>query len=123
MRTFTVPYLAVFSSRYTVLGCQTQTPEFSVRFCHRLFLQSHESNVLSCSECIIAKIFRNLAPAPHWGEFPSPPDSLAAQWFYSSLHSLKSQQHLKKLLDAALVYILIVLFTNISAKLPHYSVI
>ena len=29
----------------------------------------------------------------------------------------------KKLLNAALIYILIVLFTNISAKLPHYSVI
>ena len=68
---------------------------------HALFPQCALS-VLSYSECKIAKIFRGWAPKPQWGELTAPPDSPAAQRFFSSLLSSKNRYPPKKLLDTAL---------------------
>ena len=53
---------------------------------------SHESNFLSYSECKIAK-FSAASPLDSTGRAYSapPPDSPAAQRFFSSLHSLKNR--------------------------------
>ena len=51
---------------------------------HTLVLQCGLS-VLSYSECKIAKMFWDFAPGPHWGGLTAPPDSPAAQRFYSLL--------------------------------------
>ena len=52
---------------------------------------SHESNFLSYSECEIAK-FSAASPLDSTGRaYSAPPDSPAAQRFFSSLHSLKNR--------------------------------
>ena len=59
--------------QYTDLGSQTQTPKClkvlisGVSFCQHSLLQSQESDVLSYSECKIAKNFQVFAPGPYWG--------------------------------------------------------
>ena len=64
---------------YTDLGSQTQTSELSkvlisgVTFHHCWLLQSHKSNVLSYSECKIAKILWGFAPELHWGGLTATP--------------------------------------------------
>ena len=94
----------LFWSRYTGLGSQIQTPKFlnvrlvlylfNVKHCLSLFIvtDSHENNVLSTTECQIAKIFRGFAPGPHWGGLTAPfQDPPAAMRFFSSLHSSKNR--------------------------------
>ena len=49
-------------------------------------------DALSYSDCKIAKIFQGLIPGPRWGGLTAPPpDSLAAQKFFSSLRSSKNR--------------------------------
>ena len=99
----------LFWSRYTGLWSQAQTPKLSkvlisgVSFHHRSLLHSHESNVLSYSEFKMTKVFWGFAPGPYWGSFTLPPDSPAAQRFFSSLCSLKNWHPPRKLLDMALI--------------------
>ena len=58
-----------------------QTPKRSkvlisgVSFRQRSLLQSQESDVLSYSECKIAKNFQGFAPGPHWGGLTAPPQT------------------------------------------------
>ena len=84
-----VPYPELFWTRHTGLGSQTQSPKLSnvlmsgASFRHRSLSQSHENDVLSNSECKIAKNFRAVAPGP-----PVSPD---AQRFFSLLRSSKNQ--------------------------------
>ena len=81
-----VPYPKLFWSWYTGLGSQTQTHKLSinyilltfplisgVHFRHCSLLQRHESNVLSYSECKIAKLLW-LTPLD-WGRLTAPPSS------------------------------------------------
>ena len=89
-------YPELFWRRYTGLGSQTQTHKLSkvlisgVSFRHRSFSQSHESNVLSYSECKIAEIFQGFAPGPHW--VATPLGSPTAQRFFSLRLSKNSPQ-------------------------------
>ena len=94
-----MPYPEVFRSRYTCLGYQTQTSEFSkvlisgVSFHHRSLSQSHESDILSYSEYKI--VTSGVSPLDPTREGfqppPSVPDSPVAQWFFSSLGSSKNR--------------------------------
>ena len=60
-----------------------------------LLLQSHDSDVLSYSDCKIAKIFWGFAMDPAGYDLQCPPDSPAAQRFFSMLHLLKNGHPLK----------------------------
>ena len=72
-----VPYLEPFWSQYTALGSQTQARTLkraknnSSRN-RQMTIQSHESNVLSYSECRIANVFWGFSPGPHWGGLIAP---------------------------------------------------
>ena len=68
----TVLYLALFWSQYTALGSQTQpqtlrSAKNNSSRNRQMTIQSHESNVLSYSECRIAKVFWGFSSGPHWG--------------------------------------------------------
>ena len=81
-----VPYPELFWSQYTSLGSQTQTPKCSkvlisgVSFRQCSLLQSQESDVLSYSDCKIAKHFQGFAPGPHWRGLTAPPQT---PWLHS----------------------------------------
>ena len=97
MRLTPVPYPELFWSRYTGLGSQTQTPKRSkvlisgVSFRQHSLSQNQQSNVLSYSECKIAKNFQGFAPGPNCGGVTAPPDSPTAQRIFSLLHSSKNR--------------------------------
>ena len=66
---------------YFEAGIPVQDPKFrppnvlvsGTSFHHCSLSQSYESDVLSYSECEIAKIFQGFAPGPHWGGITPPP--------------------------------------------------
>ena len=58
-----------------------------VSFRHCSLSQSHESEVLSYSECKIAKIFQDFAPGPHWGQLTVP----KMQWLKCARHGLRKK--------------------------------
>ena len=65
-----------------------------------MIVQSHESDVLSYSECKIAKSFWGFCPGLHWegltaSPLPPPLDSPAPQQFFSSLRSSKNRHSQK----------------------------
>ena len=76
-----VPYTELFWSRCTSLGSQTQTPKCwkvlnsSVSFHQHSLSQSQESDILSYSECKIAKNFQGFTPGCHWGGVTAPPQT------------------------------------------------
>ena len=81
-------------------GIPNTTPKLSkvlisgLSFRHRSLSQSHKSDVLSYSECKIVTIFWSFAPGTHWEGLPAPPlppDSPAAQRFFSLLRSSKNR--------------------------------
>ena len=51
-----------------------KSADFWCNVSHCSLSQNHESDVLSYSECKIAKIFRVFAPGPHWGSLTAPPE-------------------------------------------------
>ena len=56
-------------------------------------------DALNYSDCKIAKIFQGLIPGPHWGGLTAPPpDSPAAQKFFSSLRLSKNRNPPKSLM-------------------------
>ena len=59
-------------------------------------LQSQESDVLSYSECKMAKFSGPLPLDPTWKGLQHPSDSSTVQWFFSSLPSSKNW-HCKKI--------------------------
>ena len=107
-----VPYPELFWSWYTGLGSQTQTPKYSkvlisgVSFCQHSLLQSQESNVLSYSECKIAKTFQGFAPGPHWGGLTALPQTSWLHNGFSLCFAHRKTSTPIKLLDTALGLIL-----------------
>ena len=71
---------------------------------HQLsLLQSSESDVLSYSECKIAKNFQGFAPGPHWGGLTAPPQTARLHNGFSTSEACWKTGTLKKLLDMALL--------------------
>ena len=104
-----MPYPELFQSWYTGLGSQTQTPKHSkvlisdVSFCQRSLSQSQESDVLSYSECEIAKNFQGITPGPHWGGLTAPPQTPRLHKGFSPCYACRKTNTPQKLLDTALV--------------------
>ena len=104
-----MPDPELFQSWYTGLGSQTQTPKHSkvsisgVSFCQRSLSQSQESDVLSYSECKIAKNFQGITPGPHWGGLTVPAQAPRPHKGFSSCYTCQKTNTPQKLLDTALV--------------------
>ena len=103
-----VLYPELFWSRYTSLGSQPQTPKCSkvlisgATFHQRSLSQSPESDVLSYSECKIAKNFQCFAPGLHWERLTAQPQT---PWLHNSFSPSYTRQKTdtpQKLLDMAL---------------------
>ena len=105
----TVPYPELFWSLYTSLGSQTQTPKRSkvlisgVSFGQHSLSQSQESNVLSYSECKIAKNFQGFTPGPHWGGPTALPQTPQLHNSFSHHYTCQKTGTPQKLLDTALI--------------------
>ena len=103
-----VLYPELFWSWCTGLGSQTQTPKCSkvlisgVSFCQHSLLQSQESDVLSYSECKIAKNFQGFTPGPHWGGLIALPQTPWLHNGFSHCYASQKTGTPQKLLDMAL---------------------
>ena len=103
-----MPCPELFWSRYNGLGSQTQTPKCSkklisgVSFRQRSLSQSQEGDVLSYSECKIAKNFQGFTPGPHWGGLTVLPQTPRLNNSFSPRYARWKTHAPKKLLDVAL---------------------
>ena len=103
-----VPYPELFWSWYTCLGSQTQTPKrlkvliSGVSFCQHSLSQSQESDVLSYSECKIAKNFQGFVLGPHWGGLTVLPQTPQLYNSFSPCYTRWKTSTPQKLLDTAL---------------------
>ena len=104
-----VPYPELFWSQYTGLGSQTQTSKRSKVLISGVSLhqcslsQSQESDVLSYSECKVAKNFQGFTPGLHWGELTALTQTPRLHKGFSSHYARRKTGNPKKLLDTALV--------------------
>ena len=104
---YSVLYPELFWSQYTGLGSQTQTSKCSkvlisgVSFCQRYLLQSQERDVLSYSECKIAKHFQGFTPGPYWGGLTVSPQTLWLHNGFSPHYTRHKTGASQKLLDTA----------------------
>ena len=122
LSTLSVLYPELFWSWYTGLRSQTQTLKCSkvlisgVTFCQCSLLQSQESNVLSYSECKIAKNFQGFAPGPLWGGLTVLPQTPRLHNGFSPCYTHWKNWHPQKIAGNATDYTQVVQWTRQQSK-------